>query len=91
MATKAELYAEAQTLDIEGRSNMDKEELEAAIEAAQAADPVVEPTVEEPVDVVDEPADVVDEVERDAPLPVAPVISQEPLTGGLSFVTDRAQ
>lgn len=90
MATKAELYAEAQTLDIEGRSNMDKEELEAAIEAAQAADPVVEPTVEEPVDVVDEPADVVVE-ERGAPLPVAPVISQEPLTGGLSFVTDRAQ
>lgn len=35
--TKAELYEKAQELDIEGRTNMDKAELAAAIEAAEAA------------------------------------------------------
>lgn len=37
MATKEELYEEAKTLDIEGRSDMDKDELEVAIAEARAA------------------------------------------------------
>ena len=39
--TKAQLYTEAQALEIEGRSTMDKEELAAAIEAARDSDPLV--------------------------------------------------
>lgn len=37
--TKEELYAEAQELDIHGRTGMDKQQLADAIEAAKAAPP----------------------------------------------------
>lgn len=39
MPTKGELYERAQELDIEGRSDMDKDELEAAIAEAERAEP----------------------------------------------------
>jgi hypothetical protein len=40
--TKAELYEQAQELDIEGRSSMDKEELTEAIEEAESSEDDVE-------------------------------------------------
>ena len=93
MATKAELYAEAQALEVEGRSEMNKAELEAAIEAAAAADPEVAEAVKEleeelvELDVSNEPDPVAEEKAE-----VAPVISQETqLQGGLGFITDRTQ
>lgn len=46
--TKAELYEKAQALDIDGRSSMDKDELAAAIAAAE------KPTDEPPADERDE-------------------------------------
>jgi len=40
--TKAELYTEAQALEIEGRSTMGKDELAQAVEAARDADAAVD-------------------------------------------------
>ena len=89
--TKAGLYAVAQALEIEGRSNMDKAELIAAIASAGAV-----PAVEGAVGEFEEALEGLDESNDPAPEPkrpeVAPAISQEPTTqGGLTFLTDRAQ
>ena len=92
--TKAELYTEAQALEVEGRSTMDKDELAAAIAAARVADPDVDAAVAEFENERDE-LDGVNDLEA-TPSPkvveAAPVISQEPTTQGeLTFLTDRAQ
>lgn len=60
MPTAKQLYERAQELDIPGRSNMNKTQLEEAIAAATAADPappVEEESVEQEEAVVREPTD----------------------------------
>ena len=104
MATKAELLTEAQALDIEGRSEMNKAELEAAIEAAKAESPEVEEAVEAVEEAIVELAVEASPEAPEAPeapaveeapvieLVEGPVISRgETLQGGLTFLTDRSQ
>jgi hypothetical protein len=105
--TKAQLYTEAQALEIEGRSTMDKEELAAAIEEAKA-DPLIadelsdfEDAVEELDTSNDEPEPEPEPESEPEPDPreralrrvrPAPSVSQEAtVQGGLTYMTDRAQ
>lgn len=97
-ATKAQLYAEAEALDIEGRSKMTKKELQAAIDAVEVESDETN-SFEEFDDFEESAGDLADdyvEVEEvEVPVeinPPAPAISQEPtIQGGLTFLTDRAQ
>ena len=79
--TKAELYTEAQALEIEGRSTMDKDELAAAVEAAKSADPGVEEAAEEF-------SKKVDELDESNEEPKSEVPRAKYTQGGLTVITN---
>ena len=87
MTTVEELRERAAELDIEGRSSMNKEELEAAVEAAEAA-----PEQEEGSAVSEEEQEALEQASDDAAAEVeaegetgTPVASGEPTGRGVGF------